>query len=151
VPDGTGILLLAANNVEVFQNKIINNKSLGTGIISYYMTEKPNKDTLYYPYPSAISIHDNEYQRENVRPTGKGRMGLMFRFKLKFGKNVPHILYDGIIDSKTLDAQGNTLSDKKICIKNNKNQSFANIDAEHDFKGISRDLSNYDCSLEVIK
>jgi parallel beta-helix repeat protein len=151
VPDGTGILLLAANNVEIFENRIINNKSIGTGIISYFMTEKPNKDSLYYPYPNAISIHDNEYQRENVRPTGKGRMGLMFRFKLKFGKDVPHILYDGIIDPKTLDAQGNTLSDKKICIKNNKNQSFANIDAEHDFKGISRDLSKYDCSLEPIK
>jgi parallel beta-helix repeat protein len=145
VPDGTGILLLAANNVEVFQNKIINNKSLGTGIISYYMTEKPINDKEYYPFPSAINIHDNEYQREEVRATNKGRMGLMFMFKLKFGKDVPHILYDGIIDPKTLDAQGNTLADKKICIKNNKNQSFANIDAEHDFKAISRDVSKHDC------
>jgi parallel beta-helix repeat protein len=151
VPDGTGILLLAANNVEVFENKIINNKSVGTGIISYFMTEKPNTDKEYYPYPTAISIHDNDYQREKTRPTGKGRMGLMFRFKLKFGKDVPHIIYDGIIDPKTLDAQGNTLSDKKICIKNNKNQSFANIDAEHDFKGISRDVLKHDCSLEAIK
>jgi parallel beta-helix repeat protein len=151
VPDGTGILLLAANNVEVFENKIINNKSIGTGIISYYMTEKPINDKEYYPFPSAINIHDNEYQREEVRATNKGRMGLMFMFKLKFGKDVPHILYDGIIDPKTLDAQGNTLSDKKICIKNNKNQSFANIDAEHDFKGISRDDLKHDCSLEAIK
>ena len=151
VPDGTGILLLAANNVEIFENKIINNKSIGTGIISYYMTEKPNTDKEYYPYPNAISIHDNDYQRENIRPTGKGRMGLMFRFKLKFGKYVPHIIYDGIIDPQTLDAQGNTLLDKKICLRNNKNQSFVNIDAEHDFKGISRDLSKYDCTLEPIK
>ncbi len=151
VPDGTGILLLAANNVEIFQNRIINNKSIGTGIISYFMTEKPNTDTLYYPYPNAISIYDNEYQRENIRPTGKGRMGLMFRFKLKFGKDVPHIIYDGIIDPQTLDSQGNTLSDKKICLKNNKNQSFANIDAEHDFKGMSRDVIKHDCTLEPIK
>ena len=151
VPDGTGILLLAANNVEIFQNKIINNNSIGTGIISYFMTEKPNTDTLYYPYPNAISIHDNEYQRENVRPTGKGRMGLMFRFKLKFGKDVPHILYDGIIDPQTVDSQGNTLLDKRICIKNNKNQTFANLDAEHGFKGLSKDISKHDCSLEPIK
>ena len=151
VPDGTGILLLAANNVEIFENKIINNKSIGTGIISYFMTEKPNNDKDYYPYPTAISIHDNDYQRENVRPTSKGKMGLMFRFKLKFGKDVPHIIYDGIIDPQTLDAQGNILSDKRICVKNNKNQSFVNIDAEHDFKGISRDVSKHDCSLEPIK
>jgi parallel beta-helix repeat protein len=151
VPDGTGILLLAANNVEIFNNKIINNKSVGTGIISYYMTEKPIADSLYYPFPNAISIHDNEYAREDTRPTARGRMGLMFMFKLKFGKDVPHILYDGIIDPKTLDAQGITLTDKRICIKNNQNQSFANMDAEHDFKNISRDLVKYDCSLEPIK
>ena len=151
VPDGTGILLLAANNVEIFENKIINNKSIGTGIISYFMTEKPNTDKQYYPYPNAISIHDNEYQREATRPTSKGKMGLMFRFKLKFGKDVPHIIYDGIIDPQTLDSQGNTLADKKICVKNNKNQSFVNIDAEHDFKAISRDVSKHDCSLEAIK
>lgn len=151
VPDGTGILLLASNNVEVFQNRIINNKSIGTGIISYYMTEKPINDKEYYPYPTAVNIHDNEYQRESVRPTGHGRMGLMFRFKLKFGKDVPHIFYDGIIDPKNLDSQGNTIPDKKICVRNNKNQSFVNIDAEHDFKAISRDATKYDCSLESIK
>ena len=75
----------------------------------------------------------------------------MFRLKLKFGKNVPHIIYDGIIDPKTLDAQGNTLADKKICIQNNKNQSFVNIDAEHGFKSISRDLTKHDCTLEPVK
>jgi len=151
VPDGTGILLLAANNVEIYQNKIINNKSIGTGIISYFMTEKPNKDKEYYPFPSAISIFDNEYQREPTRPTSKGRMGLMFRLKLKFGKKVPHIIYDGIIDPKTLDSQGNTLPNMKICLKNNKNQSFANLDAEHDFKNISSDASTHDCTLEPIQ
>jgi parallel beta-helix repeat protein len=151
VPDGTGILLLASNNVEVFQNRIINNKSIGTGIISYFMTEKPINDKEYYPYPTAISIHDNEFQRERTRPTSRGRMGLMFRFKLKFGKDVPHILYDGIIDPQSIDSQGNVLADKKICIKNNKNESFVNIDAEHDFKGVSRDASKHNCTLEPIK
>jgi parallel beta-helix repeat protein len=151
VPDGTGILLLASNNVEVFQNRIINNKSIGTGIISYFMTEKPINDKEYYPYPTAISIHDNEFQRELTRPTSRGRMGLMFRFKLKFGKDVPHILYDGIIDPQSIDSQGNVLADKKICIKNNKNESFVNIDAEHDFKGVSRDASKHNCTLEPVK
>lgn len=151
VPDGTGILLLASNNVEVFQNRIINNKSIGTGIISYFMTEKPINDKEYYPYPTAISIHDNEFQRERTRPTSRGRMGLMFRFKLKFGKDVPHILYDGIIDPQSIDSQGNVSADKKICIKNNKNESFVNIDAEHDFKGVSRDASKHNCTLEPVK
>ena len=30
----------------------------------------------------------------------KGRIGKLYRFKLKFGKNVPDIVYDGILDEK---------------------------------------------------
>jgi hypothetical protein len=37
-----------------------------------------------------------------------------------------------------------------ICIQNNKNQSFANIDADNEFKNISRDLSKYNCELPAI-
>jgi parallel beta-helix repeat protein len=151
VPDGTGILILATNHVEIFENEIINNKSIGTGIISYYMTENPFKDESYYPYPTSIYIHDNIYERQRGRATGKGRMGQMFRFKLKFGKDVPHILYDGIIDPKTKDENGNVKTSYKICIKNNKNESFANLDAENDFKNISKEIKNFQCEHERLK
>ncbi len=151
VPDGTGILILATNNVEIFDNQIINNKSVGTGIISYFMTENPVKDESYYPYPTSIYIHDNTFERENTRPTGKGRLGQMFRFKLRFGKNVPHILYDGIIDPKTKDENGNIKAEYRICIKNNTNESFANMDAENGFKKISRDIAPYQCELKMLK
>jgi parallel beta-helix repeat protein len=141
VPQGTGIMLLAANQVEVFDNKITNNISAGTAIISYYMTENPIKDSSYYAYPTDIHIHDNYYERPRVRATSKGRMGQMFRFKLKFGKDVPHILYDGIVDEKTPG---------KICILNNTNQSVANIKAANDFKGISREAGPFACKGTVL-
>jgi parallel beta-helix repeat protein len=149
VPDGTGILLLACNNVEVFDNKIINNQSVGTGIISYFMSEKPINDKNYYPYPTTISIHNNVYERASTKATKRGRMGLMFRFKLKFGKNVPHIIYDGIVDAQLLDSQGYVSAEKRICIKDNSNQSFVNIDAANNFKAVSRDVSKHDCSLKI--
>ncbi len=148
VPDGTGVLILATNNVEVFDNQIINNKSSGMGIISYFMTENPIKDKDYYPYPTAIYVHDNNFERQNVRPTSKGRFGQIFRFKLKFGKNVPHILYDGIVDPKTKDASGKVKPESRICIKNNKNQTVANMDAENDFKNINKDPSVFDCEIK---
>src|SRR6185369_14940458 len=89
VPQGTGVLLLASTNVELYNNKITNNRTIPTGIISYYITENPIKDSLYYPYPTAINIHDNEYSKEKRKATMKGRIGKLYRFKLKFGKNVP--------------------------------------------------------------
>jgi parallel beta-helix repeat protein len=141
VPQGTGVMILATNHVDVFENKIINNITAGTAIVSYYITENPIKDSSYYPFPTHINIYNNTYERAAVRTTGKGRMGKMYRFKLRFGKNVPHIQYDGIVDKK---------SPAEICIRNNSNQSFANLDAENGFKHISRDASKHDCSLQPV-
>jgi parallel beta-helix repeat protein len=141
VPQGTGVMILATNHVDVFENKIINNLTASTAIVSYYITENPIKDSSYYPFPSQINIYNNSYEREHVRTTGKGRMGKMYRFKLRFGKNVPHIQYDGIVDKK---------SPPEICIRNNSNQTFANLDAENGFKSISRDATKHDCTLSAV-
>ncbi len=137
VPDGTGVLILAVSNVEIYENKIINNNTVGTGIISYFMTETPINDKGYYPYPTEINIHDNYYERQSVRTTSKRRMGKMYRFKLKFGTNVPHIQWDGIVDK----------SNPKwvVCVKNNQNSTFVNMDAENDFKKVDKDMGKYEC------
>lgn len=144
VAAGTGVLILATNDVEIFNNQVINNKSLGTGIISYFITEEAIRDSLYNPYPTNIAIHDNTYVRAPGYPTRKGRMGLMFRFKLRFGKNVPDIIWDGITNDKAPASQ------RTICLKNNKNATFANIDAGHDFKAISRNVAPYTCELPPV-
>lgn len=149
VPDGTGMMILATNNVEIFNNRIINNRTAGTTIISYFMTENPITDKDYYPYPTGIHIHDNTYARERTRPTGRGRLGQLYRFKLKFGKDVPDIQYDGIVDEKLADKP-----EARICIKNNKGATFVNLDAANNFKNISRDASKHDCtmpSLNVVR
>jgi parallel beta-helix repeat protein len=137
VPLGTGVMILATRNVELFNNKIVNNVTAGTAVISYYMTENPIRDQSYKPFPSSIYIHDNFYERPRVKATSKGRMGKMFKFKLRFGKDVPHIIYDGIVDDK--------MNDRAICIRSNTNASFANIDAGNKFKNKSRDIKPHDC------
>jgi parallel beta-helix repeat protein len=144
VPQGTGILLLASTNVDVYGNKVINNRTVPTGVISYFITENPINDSSYYPYPTAIRIYDNEYSKERRRATMKGRMGKLYRFKLKFGKDVPDIVYDGILDEK-LAVNNKYPADKAICVKNNKGATWANLDASNDFKNISRDITVVVC------
>jgi len=146
VPLGTGILLLAANNVEIFNNEIINNRTSGTSIVSYYITENPIKDSSYYPYPVAVNIHDNNYSRKRQKATMHGRIGKLYRFKLKFGKDVPDIVYDGIMDGKLATENGQYPASNRICVRNNKGATYANIDAANNFKNISRDISQVDCS-----
>ena len=142
VPQGTGLMILATRNVEAFENKIVNNISAGTAIVSYYITENPINDKTYKPFPSNVYIHDNYYERPNVKATSKGRLGKMYKFKLRFGKDVPHILYDGIEDP--------SMKDRNICLKNNTNATFANIDAGNKFKNKSRDMKPHDCDQQPI-
>lgn len=151
VSDGTGLLILAANGVEVFNNRFIRNQSVGTGVISYLLTERPITDKAYYPFSTAVSIHDNVYERNPGPASSRGRYGKLFEQILKTGQPVPHILYDGIADPATLDKTGNPQPDRRICIRNNKNQSVVNLDAGRGFKNVSLDAAPFDCQLEPLK
>ena len=150
VPKGTGLMILAVSNVDIYDNQIINNKTMGVGVISYFITENKIKDKKYDPYPNAISIHHNTFERKKRKVPMEGRFAQIYHFKLKFGRNVPHIVYDGVLNPKLVDKDGNLKAENAICVLNNKNESFANIDAEHDFKNISRDVSKYNCTLPAI-
>lgn len=151
VPRGTGMLILATSNVDIFNNEIINNRTMGVGIISYFMTEIQIKDSKYNPFPTAINIHDNIFERKMRRAPMQGRFGLMYRFKLKFGRDLPHIVYDGLVNPFMRSKDGSLTGPNRICIRNNKNQTFANIDVEHMFKNISRDITKHDCELAPFK
>ena len=146
VPSGTGVMILATSDVEIFNNKIWDNKTASTVIASYFLTEIPIKDKAYNPYPSAIYVHDNIYSTGKRMPTWKSKLG--FLFWLKFGRNVPHILYDGIQNPADLAADGSVKPERRICIRNNAEGSFANLKADRKFKGISRDLQLYNCVLD---
>jgi parallel beta-helix repeat protein len=145
VPPGTGLMILATNDVEVYENSIFDNKTASTSIVSYYIAETPIKDKDYNPYPSAVSIHDNDYARPKMMPTWKNKLG--FLFWLKFGRKTPHILYDGIQNPEWLAADGSVKPEYRICIRNNNNGTFANLKADKKFKGISRDLTPHNCTL----
>jgi len=147
VPPGTGVMILATNDVEVYRNNITDNKTASTAIVSYFISENPIKDTVYNPYPSRIYIHDNTYSEGKRMPDRKNKLGFIFWWK--FGKKVPHILYDGIENPEWKDANGQIKPGYRICIGDNKNGTFANIRADKLglFKGkISKDKTPYECA-----
>ena len=49
VPPGTGVMVLATNNVEIYNNRIINNRTAGTAIVSYYISEIPDQRCFVLP------------------------------------------------------------------------------------------------------
>lgn len=149
VPPGTGVMLLAANNIEIFDNRIENNQTGSLTIASYFITENPINDKAYYPYTTAIYVHDNTFSRKRGAPIRKSRFGWLFF--LKFKKDMPHIIYDGIVDPETLNADGTVKDEFRICIRDNGDAGFANLDAGHDFQALSREVTPYDCSRKPLE
>lgn len=140
IPPGSGVVLLAAKKVEVYNNEILNHKTFGVGITSFHITERKWKDQRYEPFTSDINIHDNTLVRKSAIPDVSKRFGQMVN--MLFPGKPQDILYDGILkDGLT----GN--NPMNICVKNNKSDDlrFANIDAANDFENVSRDVSVYDC------
>jgi parallel beta-helix repeat protein len=144
VPPGTGMIILATSQVEVFDNRVIDHRSFGLAIASYYLTERPINDEDYYPYPTGIYVHDNQFERRRRFPTFRHKLGLL-AFKL-FGRDLPHIWCDGIRDPEKVDEAGLYQGEDRICIRNNPNGSVVNLDAENDFENLSTDAAPYDCT-----
>ena len=134
---------MATSDVEVYNNEILNNRTVNTSIMSYYITELEIKDETYDPYPSRIYLHDNTFVRQNKWPILKNKFGKLFLFK--FGKKVPNIVYDGIAPDKGTDSNGVLLSEFEICIHDNTGETFATLDAANKFKGLNRDISKFKC------
>ena len=144
VPTGTGIMIMATSDVQVYNNQISNNKTANTSIVSYYITEELITDSLYYPYPNSIYIYNNSYQREKQFPSFSIKQPIGFLLSYYFWRDIPDIIYDGIIDS-SLVKNNQIIDDYRICIQNNENADFVNLDFANNFKNLSQDLSFYNC------
>ena len=132
VPAGTGVMIMANRQVEVFDNTIENNQSVSLSIISYETTGKPyKKDTGYDPYCEAIYIHDNHFIGGGDKPSGNLPTLLA---ALTGEGNLPSIAYDGVVDPKYAD--GKLPENSAIRIADNGDATFM------DFKYASLDLSN---------
>ena len=131
VPAGTGIMVMATEQIEIFRNTIVNNKTVGTAIVSYFITEEETKDVQYNPYTSAIYIHNNIYRRAPQIPTLDHDIGLLLF--AHFFRDVPDIIYDGMPDPKYIDSRGLTPDPRRLCITDNVNSKYLNLEIGKNF------------------
>ena len=164
IPEGTGMLILASNSVEVFDNKISNHRTLGVGIVSYelvYAMEKNQydegvnaygsdirivdadfrNDTSYDPYPGKITLRNNMYSNNHFIPAFTTDFGKIITFKNRM--IIPDVVFDGILSEQHM-IEGKQNPNYKICIDEN-DIKFVNLDAGNDFKGLSRRVGPYIC------
>jgi parallel beta-helix repeat protein len=118
VPGGSGIVLLAANYVELFSNTVTNNGTLGYAVASYLVLD-PSYDPTnpanngMNPFPSNTYAHNNTFsangaspQAQNPLPGGgtyTSQLGQLFAvIALEGGwTTAPDLIWDGIGNPQT--------------------------------------------------
>ena len=145
IPAGTGFIIMATNQCEFYNNEISNHNTLSGSVISYLTIKKPYKDSLYDPYCGGISIHDNNIRRG----TGKvdRTVGLGDLLGALFGDKVPDIIFDGSISPAYRNNDGSIKDEQRICIRNNPNATFVNLDMAGGNRHMSLDITKMDCAI----
>jgi parallel beta-helix repeat protein len=136
VPAGTGLLILANDNIEVFDNQFADNNNVNIMVYSYTLGGRKISDPNYDPFPEQINIHDNQFSGGGTVP---GHAMLVALNKLT-GKHSPNIVWDGLIKP---DSNGNNI----VCLNNNGEESFVNLNASAGAGQHSYDLAPHRCSL----
>jgi parallel beta-helix repeat protein len=144
VPTGTGIALLAAHDVEIFDNEIRDHRSINIGIISYAPIGTPD-DPRYDIYSTGIHIHDNTLAGTSDQPSGPlGALLITAIGELVPGGPyiVPDISWDGVVDPARAGSPA-----ARICIRGNGDADFINLAFPlGDATLPAREMAPHDCS-----
>ena len=154
VPPGTGMMLLATRQVEIFDNRFLDNRTAGLAIASYDLVaalggegdtqldqniDLAGQDKLYDPYPSDIYVHHNKFDNGYWFPTLKNDFGLLFLMKFPF--STPDIVWDGISPDR---------ENFRLCLIENGEINFGDLDAANDFEKLTSDWSAFSCEGENV-
>lgn len=122
LPPGTGLQVMANENVEVFENDIRDNDTYNVAVLSYLATGRQYADAEYDPYAEGIYIHDNTFSGGGQNPQGRA-----LERAAQIGGKYPDIVYDGFVDPAKL-ADGKVPPELGIYIENNGDADFINLD-----------------------
>lgn len=124
VPPGTGIMMLATKDVEIFDNQIINNNIMGLGVIDYAILGELGDETWpddYITTPRGIYAHNNTFERTTDCPGSLNDMGQLINI-IMFGNTceIPDVLFTGWTPQAENDAD-------KTCISDNGDIAWSNL------------------------
>ena len=148
LPAGTGMYVMAINNVEVFDNKLRDNNTTNLYVIEYNAALGEVKDARYRPFTEQVYIHDNDIGGGGKSPDL--RQDDVKALSTALGGTLPDVLYDGVVDPKIRASQKGP-NPAQICISNNGTFGFLNFDGGNGFKHPVPDVKPYQCSLQPLE
>jgi parallel beta-helix repeat protein len=137
---GSGIIILAASDIEINNNKIINNNTSSISIASGFAVDEKAGEKInanYSPIPKNIRVHDNTIEMGPAfpKPAYEHRIGQLLVATeaqlnrldpVRKNKRIPWIMYDGI--TSNILTKGTAANPDSICIKQPGDNVFVNAD-----------------------
>lgn len=137
---GSGVIILATSDVEIYDNKITNNNSSAVTIASGFTVDDKAAEKIndkYSPIPTNIKIYGNTITMGNEfpKPAYEHRVGqLIIATEQQMNgidpnrknKRIPAILYDGV--TSNIMTQGTTPNPDQVCINQPGENMFVNAD-----------------------
>ncbi len=153
VPAGSGVLIIAADDTEVHDNVIRDNKSTAVTVLSYQTTTRSDyrEDEAYDPYGEGAWIHDNTMEMNAYAPPSGSLVGLI---KLLSGiDTLEDMLWDGFVDADK------PVEQRRNCWSNNTRAdgttpaTWRNFDAPNfpdDTSGQTDELGDHGCTKTAL-
>lgn len=159
LPPGTGVLIMAHRDVEIYNNKITGHNTASIASNSWLLTGKPFKSAEYDPFCHGLNVYDNQIILGTGSSDTTTDFGKLFTAVTQ-GKPIG-IAYDGVVNPAHLDAKGALTGEHTICLRNNGEIPFVNLNAgqamgeagldmEKLAKVISMDIAPFNCEKATI-
>jgi len=140
---GSGIIILAASDIEIYNNKITGNNTAAITIASGFATDDKAAEKInanYSPISKNIKIHSNKLEMgaDFPKPAYEHRIGQVLvatQDQLnrldpnRKNKRIPLIVYDGF--NSNILTKGTDLNPDSICIDQPEENLFVNADFQH--------------------
>lgn len=68
VPQGTGMLIFASDQVEVYDNEIYDNNTVGIAVVNYGLADANEPATNYDFFPEGVHIYNNKFSNNGTQP-----------------------------------------------------------------------------------
>ncbi len=149
VPPGIGLMVMANNDVEIFDNTVRSNNTTNCAIVAFTDKGKYVAPPGFNRYAQGIYIHDNKFSDGGTDPQGPWAE---LYSKVEQGP-MPDIVFDGLLDSEKL-VDGKLPDELAIRISNNGDATFVNLNMQTVLEGgepeFIKDLSLYAGKLDAL-
>jgi len=147
VPAGSGVLVMANDLVEIFGNRIADNRSANIAVTSSFTVDiSGDDDPLFDGYPEGIYIHDNTFSGGGDAPDSI--LAILHTIVFPEGGVFPAIVWDGVVDqSKLID--GAQRPEDRLCVQET-DAEVLDADASNGFTTPIIGAAEFDCTLEPL-